>query len=769
MAAPPSYQDAEAGVPYTDNQPPPGPVASFGDLALDATPRDPDPNTCLAHLRLLFAFQGLKEDVGYADGLWGLWDTREDGDAQKTKEGKVDVKEKVPVDAKVPTDSKREVPNEKHLLLSKIREKRWALYVARAVDRYEAWWRSLSEGPGLNEDAMNSPDSPTYAEFPNGGQNTNYWAERALPPLDVLLVYHSHMLNPYNFLEDCLRAGYRQFWGNGMPWHLVNAAIDANFNYNVSDDLKARWVAQTGRAWENSDDPDIKTIPCPVCTATIEVPWTTCGLEEYPSAGADASLTGSGYGDGNLDVHCHSCGTHITKEFLSLAKFCNDSRDLLVKNLPMPGTVLDPMRGEPLGFTPASHKPWNPQTFPNRMIKLVLRIEIQDLLRTPTPGQPRTMEDVRKMIEDVLSKQSALRVIDQGTTTPRSLRPARPLPVARLSVRKMMSRYWENFSPFALDLCGAVLRQGIFSDKMYKIDWLHSPAARETMARICVKYQRFVAIMADNGSRLIVPTLDVDLAWHTHQLSPSAYYAYTKAVTKKFVRHDDKVDEDDLHDGFERTSKIYQEKYGEVYSECTCWYCESVRMSHISSIGKVFGISSNDKIDEKFHSSGFASFCPPDNSAHISSHNAVKLGTNDESVRQRVRAHIQAAQQHRLEENYAKACKRAEKKGRKLPPREQYYEHWGYTYYMYGPWMYPMYFAPGMYYASPGYAGAGGGSCASGSCGGGVAAGACGSAGGCAGGCSGGDGGGGCGGGGGGCGGGGCGGGGGGGCGGGGS
>jgi hypothetical protein len=41
---------------------------------------------------------------------------------------------------------------------------------------------------------------------------------------------------------------------------------------------------------------------------------------------------------------------------------------------------------------------------------------------------------------------------------------------------------------------------------------------------------------------------------------------------------------------------------------------------------------------------------------------------------------MRAVQNKRLEENYQKACKRAEKKGRKLPPKDQYYNHWGYSY-----------------------------------------------------------------------------------------
>ena len=126
---------------------------------------------------------------------------------------------------------------------------------------------------------------------------------------------------------------------------------------------------------------------------------------------------------------------------------------------------------------------------------------------------------------------------------------------------------------------------------------------------------------------------------------------------------------------------------------------------------------------------------------------------------------MRAVQNKRLEDNYQKACKRAEKKGRKLPPKDQYYNHWGYSYMskspfhihletilmavVYGPFMAPVVFVPVYAYgAAPG--------CAAGSCGGNAAGGACssggdgGDGGGCGGGgggCGGGGGGGGCGGG----------------------
>jgi hypothetical protein len=35
-----------------------------------------------------------------------------------------------------------------------------------------------------------------------------------------------------------------------------------------------------------------------------------------------------------------------------------------------------------------------------------------------------------------------------------------------------------------------------------------------------------MSIISENPKHTAVPTLDVDLAWHTHQLSPKPYYEY---------------------------------------------------------------------------------------------------------------------------------------------------------------------------------------------------------------------------------------------------
>lgn len=344
------------------------------------------------------------------------------------------------------------------------------------------------------------------------------------------------------------------------------------------------------------------------------------------------------------------------------------------------------------------------------------------------------MTDIRTEIERFLKNKAHIKITNHSTS--HVLKRAE-----KIAVRRMMSRYWDNSSIFALDLVGAVIRQGSFIEKMHSIDWIHSPAATSTMARLIEKYTRYIYIISCHPLQTAVPTLDVDLAWHTHQLSPPSYYAYTVTKTARFIDHDDKIEETALSTAFEWTSKTYQKMYDDLYSECTCWYCEAIRESHTSSVKRVFG--GNKAIEsqlDRLH----AGNKDPNTSPHISSHNAIKA---DKDVSRGIR---EANMKAKLERDYQKACNHARKKGRTPPTRDQYNGSgslmaYGYPIYMpyYAPYMGDPCVNGGFYAANPAcanFTAGAAGNCCAGACGGGVAAGSCGggSFGGCAGGMAGG-------------------------------
>ena len=107
------------------------------------------------------------------------------------------------------------------------------------------------------------------------------------------------------------------------------------------------------------------------------------------------------------------------------------------------------------------------------------------------------------------------------------------------------------------DLVGCVLRQERFVEKMNKLDWLHSPLVFKSLQEAVLRYSRFFEMLTDaNLRQMLVPTLDIDLVWHTHQLTMYGYFRDCRgSPVHTVIDHDDKVDEGRLDDGFSFTAK----------------------------------------------------------------------------------------------------------------------------------------------------------------------------------------------------------------------
>lgn len=364
------------------------------------------------------------------------------------------------------------------------------------------------------------------------------------------------------------------------------------------------------------------------------------------------------------------------------------------------------------------------EDFPNRLLRVGgLDAEV---LRTLDPQQTSysltaSVMDIRTVIEGALKHGRTLRRANSSIS--KQLQRA-----DKITIRRMMACYWDNSSIFSLDLVGAVIRQGSFIEKMHAIDWLHSPSIRSTMNRLIIKYSRFFEIMAKNPLKVAVPTLDVDLAWHTHQLSPQSYYEYATTKTGTFIDHDDKIDETRLSDAFEWTSKAYQKAYNEIYSECTCWYCEAIRESYTNPLERLLASKSQKQDSDLARLYSTPGTDNPTTNPHVSAHNAVRVEGNDESK------HTREAKAFALERSYQKACQRAIKKGRQPPSRDEYTK----STYAYGfpvdvpydaPYMGDPCITSEMYAANPAcanIAAGAAGNCCKGTCGGMVAAGGCG-------------------------------------------
>ncbi|KAG9606759.1 hypothetical protein KCU77_g5591, partial [Aureobasidium melanogenum] len=677
---PPTYEEAERQQHIAQH--PPNAANSVTQLGTDL----PSPEDGIAHLKLLECFYRLKQKIASTDGLF---------DISSDILGEIDQK----------TPQKDAQDDKKTMMLTLLAEKRWQVYVSRAVDRFTKWRYSLE------------PDADYYTLHQAVASEGDVLADRVKP----------EKANPLSF--DAAN----------LPPIVANHISDLDYHYDTAKQTMTSFREQTGLAWDNLDGLDETSIDCHNCDAQNNAPWTTFGdlfeeAEEFPRWAAQNKAVNlkaiesrvsacQGFADKGFTLTCQKCNSQITHDSLCVGKLHKDLKLLLEQGVVLPGNILGKFGLSSRVGDVVDVNGWSYSIFPSRLMNIAMGQRILELR-----GSNMQMASVREVVEHHLTVEELVKEAKHDKKN------TRLHAKEAIALRRMMSRYWDNSSVFAIDLVGAVIRQGSFIEKMHDIDWLHSPALSHTIPRLIHKYSRFIAIIS-KYNKMAVPTLDVDLAWHTHQLNPSRYLQYTVAKSKTFIDQDDKVAETKLTDAFAETSKIYQRLYGEPYSECTCWYCEAVRESHTSTASRLFR-SNNATAADKLHSAP----SDPAKSVHISTHNAVRP-TGDKRYDENVTKRI-----GELEKAYEKACKRADKKGKPRPKRDDYYysESYGHAVFipMYAPYYGALPYTPIIYPVNPGCMALGvgaAGNCCAGTCGAATAAGgscsgagSCGSMGGCA-------------------------------------
>ena len=118
---PPSQAASATNIPAGDQQT--NRVPAIETLNFDRSPLEiPTPAECIAHLKLLHAFAKLRHDVGNCEGLYGISTEKFSQPANQNGSSSATL------DAG---------------LAEQIRDKRWTIFVTKAVERYEKWWDTL--------------------------------------------------------------------------------------------------------------------------------------------------------------------------------------------------------------------------------------------------------------------------------------------------------------------------------------------------------------------------------------------------------------------------------------------------------------------------------------------------------------------------------------------------------------------------------------------------------------------------------------------------
>ncbi len=427
---PPGYTTTASQLPDYDGDnrlDPPDVTAGFRNLSLSPSANDtPQVDHCIAHLKVLECFYRLRQSVGSTDGFCGI------NDSIVTDSGLDD------------NESKRSEA------LAKLAEKRWACYVSRAVDRFEHWMsamtpaaRHLTSGEFEKRGPAGNLCDPSQAPLPPQFNKDN------MPPADVLLVWHAYMLNPRDYLEDCLRMGRMHYWHAGFPWKVAMDCInDETFVYETSAEATNQFEELTGLPSNQTDFayPSVKVLHCPVCSAARRCPWTTAGERllgrkystwDSLSEGIDDALSGgSGWCDRGFAISCGVCQTAIDHDRLNVGKLCDDVKRLLHNDAPMGGTLLG-YEGIPWKYGKTNDTMfayWTsaaPGPLANPLLKHGLGQDIITYVKSR--GNGVRMAEVRTVIETKFLDRTYMKTV-RGSAAGRMQR------ADRVSVRKMMSR-----------------------------------------------------------------------------------------------------------------------------------------------------------------------------------------------------------------------------------------------------------------------------------------------------------------------------------------
>lgn len=92
------------------------------------------------------------------------------------------------------------------------------------------------------------------------------------------------------------------------------------------------------------------------------------------------------------------------------------------------------------------------------------------------------------------------------------------------------------------------MRQFKFSEQVHNLGWtsLGFIASNPSiLVDAITQYHMFLDI-SRQSFRTLVPTLSIDLVWHTHMLSGEKYHQDVIKFVDRFVDHDDRVEESAL-------------------------------------------------------------------------------------------------------------------------------------------------------------------------------------------------------------------------------
>ncbi|KAJ7044295.1 hypothetical protein C8F04DRAFT_1174732 [Mycena alexandri] len=105
-------------------------------------------------------------------------------------------------------------------------------------------------------------------------------------------------------------------------------------------------------------------------------------------------------------------------------------------------------------------------------------------------------------------------------------------------------------------------------DKMFSVELVGVVSVPWYLSRVPIDFTSFLDLTWEFPKSFFIPTLDIDLVWHTHQLMTTVYAHDTSTHMDRYIDHNDKVEESRLTNSFDDTCQKWKSKYGLNYMDC---------------------------------------------------------------------------------------------------------------------------------------------------------------------------------------------------------
>lgn len=445
---------------------------------------------------------------------------------------------------------KQTVQAQEEGIAAKNKDQAWVVFVNRAVHRFYVWASATwSRGsPGLNE--------------------------AIIPPLDVVMVWHSYLLNPQAYYEDSQRMDTK-YCANlqtiqSMPLTLVSSLIDVQTleAFPPSTERQSFWETTTSLPFAPplvTGFSDVITLDCPLCLQkNHQVKWISDDEKGFAQPG--------------FEYTCDTCHDVFNKSNVGVRRFTEEvTRRRAGEKVYLSETLLEPRTGKV--DTRAA------DAFTTKVLK-----HLDDKFKISGPVAPNRIRLEASILAAMVKYDSnTLSIYLHKSVRPDYAPSQKPTQLPRI---QRLATAYSNAGLASLDLVGAVLRQGTFVDKMVQLGWTRPGRFDQAihlapLVRSIARYHAFLDLMSCHPTSFLVPTLDIDLAWHSHQLKGEGYRNDTMNYLARTPNHEDSVESSTLSTGYDITARIWKERFGVPYSLCGCapdpGENEKPRRSHFAS------------------------------------------------------------------------------------------------------------------------------------------------------------------------------------------